>query len=63
MQGSLPFVDVCNNLKSGFYSVLLECAFLYSGDVVLSGISQNVKCILASNRDEFAIFRPVNLTC
>ena len=54
-------VDISDNLKSGFNSILFDLTVLNSLEILLSGESQDVEGVLAGKCDELSALRPVNL--
>lgn len=58
---SLPFANICDDLKGRFHTVLVHLASLYGLDIVLAGESQNVEGIVASDRNKLPAIRPVDL--
>lgn len=60
-QNTLPLIDICDDLESGFNAIILDLTRLNGGNVVLSRISQDIESVLTGKCYQLAALRPVNL--
>lgn len=57
----IPFVDVSDGFKGGFYAVFFNLAGLKGGDEVFAREAQDIESVFAGEGDEFAGLGPVDL--
>lgn len=60
-RSDLPFIDVSDDLESGFNAIFVNLASLESGNVVFPREAEDVVGVVASQSDKFAVLRPVDL--
>ena len=58
----IPLVDITDNLKSLLNSIFFHCACLQRSDILLTTVSEDVKCVLTSQADQLATLTPIDIS-